>query len=78
MAEKCRFIEEYANFQKNQYKKDIKNADMFGDENKEDRIRFCENAVETIGKVVQLARHGLITVNECMAIIANPGNYTNL
>ena len=75
---KCRFIEEYANFQKNQFKKDIKNADMFGDENKEDRIRFCENAVETIEKAVRLARNGLITVNECMAIIANPGNYKNL
>ena len=78
MAEKCRFIEEYANFQKNQFKKDIKHADMFGDENKEDRIRFCKNAVVTIERAVQLARHGLITVNECMAVIANPGNYTNL
>ena len=78
MAGKCRFIEEYANFQKNQFKKDIKYADMFGDENKEDRIRFCKNAVETIEKAVQLARNGLITVNECMAVIANPGNYTNL
>ena len=78
MAEKCRFIEEYANFQKNQFKKDIKYADMLGDENKEYRIIFCENAVETIEKAVLLARHGLITVNECMAVIANPGNYTNL
>ena len=78
MAGKCRFIEEYANFQKNQFKKDIKHADMFGDENKEYRIRFCKNAVETIDRAVQLARHGLITVNECMAVIANPGNYTNL
>ena len=78
MAEKCRFIEEYANFQKNQFKKDIKHADMFGHENKEDRIRFCKNAVETIDRAVQLARHGLITVNECMSVIANPANYTNL
>ena len=78
MAEKCRFIDEYANFQKNQFKKDIKHADMFGDENKEVRIRFCENAVETIEKAVRLARNGLITVSECMAVIANPGNYTNL
>ena len=78
MAEKCRFIEEYANFQKNQFKKDIKHADMFGDENKEVRIRFCENAVETIEKAVRLARNGLITVSECMEIITNPGNYTNL
>lgn len=78
MAEKCRFIEEYANFQKKQFKKDIKYADMLGDENKEYRIRFCENAVETIEKAVQLARHGLITVNECMVVIANPGKYINL
>ena len=78
MAEKCRFIEEYANFQKNQFKKDIKNADMFGDESKEYRIRLCKNAVGTIDRAVQLARHGLITVNECMAVMANPGNYTNL
>ena len=78
MAGKCRFIEEYANFQKNQFKKDIKHADMFGDENKEVRIRFCENAVETIEKAVRLARNGLITVNECMAVIANPGKYINL
>ena len=78
MEGKCRFIEEYANFQKNQFKKDIKHADMFGDENKEDRIRFCKNAVETIEKAVRLARNGLITVNECMAVIANPGKYINL
>ena len=78
MAGKCRFIEEYANFQKNQFKKDIKHADMFGDENKAFRIRFCENAVVTIDRAVQLARHGLITVNECMAVIANPEKYINL
>ena len=78
MAGKCRFIEEYANFQKNQFKKDIKHADMFGDENKAFRIRFCANAVETIDRAVQLARHGLITVNECMVVIANPEKYINL
>ena len=48
MAGKCRFIEEYANFQKNQFKKDIKHADVFGDENKEYRIRFCENALKQL------------------------------
>lgn len=64
---KCRFIEEYANFQIRQYKKD---AALYGHD--AERIAFCEKAIESIEKAVKLARAGIITVNECMHIICHP------
>lgn len=65
-----RFIEEYAHFQIAQYKQDIK---IFSDE--PDRIKLCKNAIERIETTVRHTRSGLVTVNECMAIIANPLTY---
>ena len=64
---KCRFIEEYANFQIRQYKKDAKlyNYDA-------ERNAFCEKAIKSIEKAVKMARAGMITVNECMDIISHP------
>ena len=64
---KCRFIEEYANFQTRQYKKDLELYD-----NDEERNAFCEKAIKNIGKAVKLARSGMITVNECMDFISHP------
>lgn len=64
---KCRFIEEYANFQIKQYKKD---AALF--EYDAERIAFCEKAVRNIEKAVKLTRAGMITVNECMDMICHP------
>ena len=64
---KCRFIEEYANFQIRQYKKDVAlyNYDA-------ERNAFCEKAIRSIEKAVKMARAGMITVNECMDIICHP------
>ena len=64
---KCRFIEEYANFQIRQYKKDAKLCDYDAERN-----AFCEKAVRSIEKAVKMARAGTITVNECMDIICHP------
>ena len=64
---KCRFIEEYANFQIKQYKKD---ATLFDYD--EERNAFFEEAVMNIEKAVKMARAGMITVNECMDIISHP------
>ena len=64
---KCRFIEEYANFQIKQYKKD---ATLF--EYDAERNDICEKAVRSIEKAVKMARAGMITVNECMDIICHP------
>ena len=64
---KCRFIEEYANFQIKQYKKD---ATLF--EYDAERNSICEKAVRNIEKAVRMARAGMITVNECMDIICHP------
>ena len=64
---KCRFIEEYANFQIKQYKKD---ATLFDYD--EERNAFFEEAVMNIEKAVKMARAGMITVNECMGIICHP------
>ena len=64
---KCRFIEEYANFQIKQYKKD---AALF--EYDAERNSICEKAVRNIEKAVRMARAGMITVNECMDIICHP------
>ena len=64
---KCRFIEEYANFQIRQYKKDMELFDY-----DEERIVFCEKAIMNIEKAVKLARSGMITVNECMSFITHP------
>ena len=64
---KCRFIEEYANFQIRQYKKDAALYDYDAE-----RIAFCEKAIESIEKAVKLARAGMITVNECMDLICHP------
>ena len=64
---KCRFIEEYANFQIKQYKKD---AALF--EYDAERNAFFEEAVRRIEKAVRLARSGMITVNECMDLICHP------
>ena len=64
---KCRFIEEYANFQIKQYKKD---ATLFDYD--EERNAFFEEAVKSIEKAVKLARAGMITVDECMDIICHP------
>ena len=64
---KCRFIEEYANFQIKQYKKD---ATLFDYD--EERNAFFEEAVTNIKKAVKMARAGMITVDECMDIICHP------
>ena len=64
---KCRFIEEYANFQIRQYKKDAALYDYDAERN-----AFFEEAVKSIEKAVKLARTGVITVDECMDIICHP------
>ena len=64
---KCRFIEEYANFQIRQYKKDAALYDYDAERN-----AFFEKAVRNIEKAVKLARAGMITVNECMDLICHP------
>ena len=64
---KCRFIEEYANFQIKQYKKD---ATLFDYD--EERNAFFEEAVRNIEKAVKMARTGMITVDECMDMICHP------
>ena len=64
---KCRFIEEYANFQIRQYKKDAALYDYDAERN-----AFFEKAVRRIEKAVKMARAGMITVNECMDIICHP------
>ena len=64
---KCRFIEEYANFQIKQYKK---NAKLFDYD--EERNAFFEEAVMNIKKAVKMARAGMITVDECMDMICHP------
>ena len=64
---KCRFIEEYANFQIRQYKKDAALYDYDAERN-----AFFEKAVRRIEKAVKLARAGMITVNECMDLICHP------
>lgn len=64
---KCRFIEEYANFQIKQYKKD---AALFDYD--EERNAFFEEAVMNIEKAVKMARAGMITVDECMDMICHP------
>lgn len=64
---KCRFIEEYANFQIKQYKKD---AALFDYDAECDA--FFKEAVMNIEKAVKMARSGMITVNECMDIICHP------
>ena len=64
---KCRFIEEYANFQIRQYKKDAKLYDYDAERN-----AFFEEAVNSIEKAVKLVRAGMITVDECMDIICHP------
>ena len=64
---KCRFIEEYANFQIKQHKKD---AALFDYD--EEQKAFFEEAVRRIEKAVKLARAGMITVNECMDMICHP------
>ena len=64
---KCRFIEEYANFQIRQYKKDTTLFDY-----DEERNAFFEEAIMNIEKAVKMARAGMITVDECMDIICHP------
>ena len=64
---KCRFIEEYANFQIKQYKKD---AALFKYD--AERNDICEKAIRSIEKAVKMVRAGMITVNECMDIICHP------
>ena len=64
---KCRFIEEYANFQIKQYKK---NAKLFDYD--EERNAFFEEAIRNIEKAVKMARTGMITVDECMDMICHP------
>ena len=64
---KCRFIEEYANFQIKQYKKVITLYDYDAERN-----AFCEKAIGNIKKAVKLVRTGIITVDECMDIICHP------
>ena len=64
---KCRFIQEYANFQIRQYKKDAALYDYDAE-----RDAFFEKAVRNIEKTVKLARAGMITVNECMDLICHP------
>ena len=64
---KCRFIEEYANFQIREYKKVVK---LYGYD--EEGNAFCEKAIKNIEKAVKLARAGMITVDECMDFICHP------
>ena len=64
---KCRFIEEYANFQIRQYKKDATLYDYDAERN-----AFFEEAVRSIEKSVRMFRAGMITVDECMDIICHP------
>ena len=64
---KCRFIEEYANFQIRQYKKDSTLFDYDAERN-----TFFEKAVRSIEKAVRMFRAGIITVDECMDIICHP------
>lgn len=64
---KCRFIEEYANFQIKQYKKD---AALFDYD--EERNAVFDEAIRNIEKAVKMARAGWITVNECMDNICHP------
>ena len=64
---KCRFIEEYANFQIRQYKKAAALYDYDAERN-----AVCEKAVRRIEKAVKMARAGMITVDECMDIICHP------
>ena len=64
---KCRFIEEYANFQIRRYKKDATLYDYDAERN-----AFFEEAVKSIEKAVKLVRAGMITVDECMEIICHP------
>ena len=64
---KCRFIEEYANFQIRQYKKNAKLYDYDAERN-----AFFEKAVRSIEKAVKMVRAGMITVDECMDIICHP------
>ena len=64
---KCRFIEEYANYQIRQYKKDAKLYDYDAERN-----AFFEKAVRSIEKSVRMFRAGIITVDECMDIICHP------
>ena len=64
---KCRFIEEYANFQIRQYKKDATLFDYDAERN-----AFFEKAVMNIEKAVKMVRAGMITVDECMDIICHP------
>ena len=64
---KCRFIEEYANYQIRQYKKDATLYDYDAERN-----AFFEEAVKSTEKAVKLVRAGMITVDECMDIICHP------
>ena len=64
---KCRFIEEYANFQIRQYKKDATLYDYDAERN-----AFFEEAIRNIEKAVKMVRAGMITVDECMDIICHP------
>ena len=64
---KCRFIEEYANYQIRQYKKDAKLYDYDAERN-----AFFEKAVRSIEKSVRMFRAGIITVDEYMDIICHP------
>ena len=69
---KCRFIEEYANFQIALFKQDM---DLYADDPK--RVKQCDNSIEVIKSTVRETRRGYITVNECMTIIAHPLTYSN-
>lgn len=64
---KCRFIEEYANFQIRKYKKDAKLYDRDAEQD-----AFFEKAIGSIEKSVRMFRAGIITVDECMDIICHP------
>ena len=64
---KCRFIEEYANFQIRLFKKD---RALY--EHDAESIAFFEEGIANIEKAVKLARSGMITVNECMDLICHP------
>ena len=67
MIKTFRFIKEYANFQKKQLEKE--KSIYSGDS---ERAKMCDNFIERIDNAVNYANRGYITVNECMAIIANP------
>ena len=54
---KCRFIEEYANFQIRLFKHDMELYDFDAERN-----AFCEKAIRNIEKAVKMARAGMITV----------------